>query len=388
MQGPLVFQYAFRICFLTAAIWAVAAMPLWLCAYSGWIVISPAYGAMNWHAHEMVFGYAAMVICGFLFTAIPNWTGRPPLRGWTLVTLVLLWAAGRGAMLVADMLGRPITAVVDLLFLIAVLAVAGREIVAAKSWRSLPVFALIGGLTLTNVWFHAAALSAQPADMAMRAAVGALIALIVVMGGRLAPNFTRNWLAKRNANRLPSPFNRFDAAAIASGVVGIAVWVIAPQGHVTAALAGVAAILMALRLMRWRGWAAWSEPLLLILHIGYGFVPLGFAFVAASALRADLIPGSVAIHAWTVGAVGTMTLAVMTRATLGHTGRALTATGATTAIYAAILTAAGARIIAPFAGDLFFSLLLLSGLCWTLAFAGFAAVYGPFIVAPRLKPAS
>lgn len=387
MPGLLVFQYAFRICFLTAAIWAAAAMPLWLCAYSGWIVISPAYGAVNWHAHEMAFGYAAMVVCGFLFTAIPSWTGRPPVRGGTLVTLVFLWAAGRSAMLTADMLGRPVTAVADLLFLAAILTVAGREIVAARSWRSLPVFALIGGLTLTDVWFHVAALSAQPTDMPMRAAVGVLIALIVVMGGRLAPNFTRNWLSKRNANRLPPPFNRFDAVAIASGIAGIVAWVIEPEGRVTAVLAGVAAILLALRLLRWRGWATWSEPLLLILHIGYGFVPLGFAFTAASAIRADLVPGSVAIHAWTVGAIGTMTLAVMTRATLGHTGRALTATGATTAIYAAILTAAAARVIAPLAGDLFLPLLLLSGLSWTLAFAGFAAVYGPMAVAPRLKPA-
>jgi uncharacterized protein involved in response to NO len=363
-------------------------MPLWLAAYSGWIVVSPAYGAMNWHAHEMVFGYAAMVICGFLFTAIPNWTGRPPVRGWALAILVLLWAIGRGAMLLADTFGIAATAIADLSFLAAVLAVAAREIVVARSWRSLPVLALVGWLTLANVWFHASAFMGGAADMAMRTALGALIALIILIGGRLAPNFTRNWLAKRNATSLPAEFGRWDAAAIAAGVAGVAAWVAAPQGGVTAALAALAAALLARRLARWRGWATWSEPLLLVLHLGYGFVPLGFALLAISALRPDAVPGGVAIHAWAAGAVGTMTLAVMTRATLGHTGRALTATGATTAIYAAILTAAVSRVVAPLAGDLFLPLVLLSGACWTLAFLGFVAIYGPFAVAPRLKPAS
>jgi uncharacterized protein involved in response to NO len=388
MPTPLLFQYAFRICFLSAAVWAAAAMPLWLSAYSGWIAVSPAYGAMNWHAHEMVFGYAAMVICGFLFTALPNWTGRPAVRGWPLATLVLLWAVGRGAMLLADRFGVAATAIADLAFLAVMLGVAAREIVVARSWRSLPVLALIGWLTLANVWFHASALTGGAADMAMRAAIGALIALIILIGGRLAPNFTRNWLVKRNASRLPPEFNRWDAAAIAAGVAGVAAWVAAPEGRITAGLAALAAILLALRLARWRGWATWSEPLLLVLHLGYGFVPLGFAFLAVSALHPELVPGGVVIHAWAAGAVGTMTLAVMTRATLGHTGRALTAGGATTAIYVAVLAAALSRVIAPLAGDLFLPLVLFSGTCWTLAFLGFVATYGRFAVAPRLKPAS
>jgi len=387
MATPLVLQYAFRICFLTAAMWAAAAMPIWLCAYEGWIVIAPAYGGMNWHAHEMIFGYAALVICGFLFTAIPSWTNRPPVRGRPLAVLMVLWASGRTAMLLAEQIGPIAAAVIDLLFLVAILVIAGREIAAGKNWHNAPILVLVGLLTAANAWFHAAALMSLPVDMALRAAIGMLVVLITVIGGRLVPNFTRNWLVKRNVSQLPSPFGRLDATAIAAAVAGIVAWVIAPDGRITAAVAATAAALLALRLARWRGWSTWREPLLLVLHIGYGFVPIGFALLAAASIRPDLIPANVVTHAWTVGAVGTMTLAVMTRATLGHTGRALTATGATTAIYVAIVFAAVTRVVAPLTGDLMTSLLLLSGLSWTLAFVGFVAAYGPIVVTPRLEPA-
>ncbi len=383
MSYPPILQHAFRTCFLLASLWAAAALPLWLMSYSGVITLDSAYGEMNWHAHEMVFGYAALVICGFLFTAIPNWTGRLPVSGWPLALLVLTWLAGRLAMLQATHLGLATAAVIDLAFLAAMIAVAGREIVAGKNWRNLRVLVIVTWLLLANVAFHAAAISGAAADLSLRGSIGALIALITLVGGRLAPSFTRNWLVKQGATALPAPFGKLDAAGIGCAVVGLLLWIVAPDGVATSAVAALAAILLIGRLLRWRGWATRREPLLLILHVGYAFVPLGFLLLAVSAVRPDLVPISAVVHAWTAGAIGTMTLAVMTRASLGHTGRALTATPATTAIYIAIVLAALLRVSAAFALEWRIALIDVAGAAWTAAFLLFAASYGPLLCTAR-----
>ena len=383
MSTPPVLSHAFRICFLLAAIWAALAVPLWLMTYASMLTIADVYGGVAWHAHELIFGYAALVICGFLFTAIPNWTGRLPVAGFPLLSLVLIWVLGRIAMLCAAGIGPAVAALVDLTFLGAVLAVAGREIVAGKNWRNLRVLVMVAWLFAANAAFHAAVLGGAMLDVSLRGAVGALVALITLIGGRLTPSFTRNWLVKRDPARLPAPFDALDAVAIGTGVVALLAWVIAPDGQTTAALAALAALLLIARLARWRGTLTFAEPLLAILHLGYAFVPLGFALAAGHALWPDAIPAAAVIHAWTAGAVGVMTLAVMTRASLGHTGHALTAGPATTSIYLAILTAALLRVVAPFAVDWQHAALNLSGAAWTLAFLLFVASYGPILCTAR-----
>jgi len=385
MSTPPVFSHAFRICFLLAAIWAALAVPLWLMTYAGMFSLADAYGGVAWHAHELIFGYAALVICGFLFTAIPNWTGRLPVAGPPLMVLVVTWIAGRIAMLAAGSIGVGVAAAIDLTFLGAVLAVAGREIVAGKNWRNLRVLVIVAWLFAANATFHAAVLGGAMLDVSLRGAVGALVALITLIGGRLTPSFTRNWLVKRDPSRLPAPFDALDAIAIGTGVVALLAWVISPDGSITAALAALAAVLLIARLARWRGILTFAEPLLAILHLGYAFVPLGFALAAGHALWPETVPAAAVIHAWTAGAVGVMTLAVMTRASLGHTGHALTAGPATTSIYLAILTAAVLRVVAPFAVEWRHLLLDFSGAAWTLAFLLFAASYGPILCTARKK---
>lgn len=383
MPYPPLLQHAFRVCFLFAALWAAAAIPLWLMMYSGTLTLDAAYGGLNWHAHELMFGYAALVICGFLFTAIPNWTGRLPVSGWPLAALVAIWIAGRIAMLLPHALGLPLTAAVDVAFLAAVLAVAGREIVAGKNWRNLRVLLIVAWLLAANVAFHGFALTGAPTDISLRGAIGALIALITLVGGRLTPSFTRNWLVKQGAAALPAPFGPLDAFAIGCGVASLLTWIAMPDGIVTGALALLAALALTWRLLRWRGWSTWREPLLVILHVGYGFVPLGFVLLAGSAVRPELIPSSAAVHAWTAGAIGVMTLAVMTRASLGHTGHALTAASGTIAIYLAILVAASLRICAAFADAWRMMLLDGAGTAWMVAFLLFAINYGPMLCTPR-----
>jgi uncharacterized protein involved in response to NO len=197
----------------------------------------------------------------------------------------------------------------------------------------------------------------------------------MLVGGRIIPSFTRNWLVKQGASKVPVPFNRVDVASILLAIAGLAVWVLWPTAQLTAFALLAAGIAQTARLARWAGVSTWREPLVLILHIGYAFVPVGFVLVAAAILWPVLVPQGAALHAWTTGAIGVMTLAVMTRASLGHTGDPLTADFMTKAIYVAILLAALARIaIIADAGS---GLLVLAAVGWSAAFLGFAVAYGP-----------
>ena len=382
MSMPPLLSYGFRPFFLLAALWGGAAVPLWLLAYRGSIHISNAYGDLAWHAHELIFGYAAAVICGFLFTAIPNWTGRFPVKGGPLLFLVVIWVLGRLAMLGADWIGLAAAAVIDVLFLVAVIGFAAREIIAGSNWRNLRVLVLVAALLAGNVLFHVAILRGDPTDLALRLSIAALIALITLVGGRVTPSFTRNWLVKR-AKPLPSSFGKLDALAIGTTVVALLAWVLAPEAIATAGLALLAAALLVIRLVRWRGWPTWREPILAIMHIAYAFVPAGFLLLGASVAWPDVVPASAVIHSWTIGAIGTMTLAVMTRASLGHTGRSLKASPATIILYAAMLIAALARIAAALAPEFALPLLSLAGAGWSIALLGFAVVYGPMLAAAR-----
>jgi uncharacterized protein involved in response to NO len=255
-SGPAILSAGFRPFFLAAAGWAALAVPLWLALFGGEAAIPSALPPAVWHAHEMVFGYSAAVVAGFLLTAIPNWTGRMPLQ-----------------------LGN-------------------------------------------------------------RLGVATLLMLISFVGGRIVPSFTRNWLAKQRPEvSPPAPFDIFDRIMLATTAPALALWVAAPEAAAAHWLELAAGLALAMRLARWRGQATLREPLLLVLHVGYGWLALGFLLLALDALI-PLLPETTALHALTAGAIGTMTLAVMTRASLGHTGRSLIAGPGTTAIYVLITVAA------------------------------------------------
>ena len=230
-------------------------------------------------------------------------------------------------------------------------AVAAREIIAGKNWRNLRVLIVLGVLIAGNVVFHAEVLINGAADYGIRIAIAAVIALILLIGGRIVPSFTNNWLTRNNPGRLPVPFARFDMAAIAASAAALLAWIAAPAHAASGALLLMAGILQAVRLARWAGERTIADRLVLVLHVGYAFVPLGFLLIGASTWIA-VVPPSAGVHAWTAGAVGLMTLAVMTRASLGHTGQPLQAGPATQAIYGFVLLAAVLRIVAAFAGSI------------------------------------
>ena len=382
---PAFLSYGFRPFFLMAGLWSAAALLLWIVIFVAGDSLPSRFDPLSWHIHEMLFGFVMATIAGFLLTAIPNWTGRPPVSGAPLALLAALWLLGRICCLVSGFLPAWLAAAGDLAFPVLLVGVVGGEIVAGRNWRNLMVVMLVVILLAGNIAFHVEAHVSGQADTSIRVGIAVVVFLISLIGGRIIPSFTRNWLVRENPGRLPVPFGRFDMIIVMAGALALCAWVVAPDHELTGVVLALAGLLHLVRLSRWAGDRTFRERLLVILHVGYVFVPLGFLLNAAAAF--GWVPPSAGIHAWMAGGAGVMTLAVMTRASLGHTGRPLTASPATQAIYAAIIVAAVARICAvihPAYGE---ALLLIAALGWVIAFFGFALVYGPLLLGstPRGK---
>jgi len=386
-QGPALLSYGFRPFFLLGAAQAAIVVALWVPWYLGLVDVPSLLPPVAWHVHSLLFGYVPAIIAGFLLTAVPNWTGRLPVAGWPLAGLVALWLAGQAATLASAHLGARLTAAVALAFLCSVIVVAGREIVKAGNWRNMPVLLIVILLTVAQALFHWEVERFGRADLSQRLAIGAIITLIALIGGRIVPSFTTNWLKRANPGRLPSPLGHFDMLVMAVGVAALAAWIasvrVVVPGWLGGALLMLAGLLHIARQARWAPERCWREPLLAILHVGYLFVGLGFLLAGLAELSQGHVAASAGIHAWTTGAVGTMTLAVMTRASLGHTGRPLTASPMTVGIYAGVVLAAGLRIASALLPEHTMVLLTAAGVAWVAAFAGFALAYGPLLAGPR-----
>ncbi|WP_371126066.1 NnrS family protein [Bradyrhizobium sp.] len=372
-RGPALFSYGFRPFFFFGSVYAGAIILVWLPVFYGQLFLASAFSPRDWHVHEMLFGYIAAVIAGFLLTAVPNWTGRLPLQGRPLMLLFSTWVAGRIAVSISAWIGWAPAAAIDSVFLILLAASAAREIIAGKKWGNLMIVIIISLLAAGNLAFHLEAHFSGLADYTARGGIAVVITLIALIGGRIVPSFTRNWLAKQPPGRMPAPFGRFDAATVGASGLVLLFWVVRPQDRITGGLLLLCGGMHLIRLVRWSGYRTFADRLVLILHIAYAFVPAGFILSALGAF--DLVAPSAGIHAWTGGAIGTMTLAVMSRATLGHTGQRLEASPATQLIYAAVIVAAIARVCAALETDHAGLLLAVSGIAWAMAFLGFAAAY-------------
>jgi len=380
-QGWPLLAGSFRPFFLLGSIYAGLAILVWLPVFHGELTLVSAFAPRDWHVHEMLYGYLPAIVTGFLLTAIPNWTGRLPIQGTPLLVLFAVWLAGRVGVTLSVQVGWLAAAVIDAGFLVLLIAAATREIVAGKNWRNLRVIGMVTLLLTGNIAFHVEAHLRGHAEYGTRIGIAAIVLLLALVGGRIIPSFTRNWLARENPGRLPAPFGRFDGATIAVSAATLALWVAQPAGRLTAGALFVAAVLNIVRLARWAGDRTFRDRLVLILHVGYLFVPMGFLLAGLGAL--DMIVASAAVHAWMVGAAGTLTLAVMTRASLGHTGNALIAWPATQAVYAAVVIAALARICSSLEPGWSEWLLPISAFAWVAAFLGFAVVFGPLLLRPK-----
>lgn len=382
--GPALLSYGFRPFFLFAGIWAAFAMGVWIVLLTGRDPLPIAFAPTDWHVHAFVFGYLSAVIAGFLLTAVPNWTGRLPVVGWPLAGLVGLWLLGRLAVLIGGGWPAWVVAALDLGLSVALIAFLAREIISGHNWRNLPVLSLMTLFAVANGLFHMEAQQGPAQDgYGLRLGLAAVLMLIALIGGRIIPSFTRNWLAKRNATRLPVAFNRADGAVLGLTGVALLAFVIAPYGVVTAILCVSAGLANMWRVARWQGWQTGPEPLLWVLHAAYALLALGFLIVGASAL--DLMPQSGARHIWLAGAIGLMTLAVMTRASLGHAGLPLTASRPVTTLYLALIAATFARLLAGvWPSEIW--LLHLSAALWLVAFGGFSIIYWPILTRPKRLP--
>jgi len=378
----VVFDHGFRPFFFLAGAWSAIAVALWLAMLAGRLESPSALDPVSWHVHEMVFGFAAAAIGGFILTAIPNWTGRAPVAGAKLAGLVAAWLAGRIAMFWSAAIGAEAAAILDLAYLVALCAVAAREITAGGNRRNLPIAGVIGLLAACNLLVHLEQLGvAETAAMGNRLGIAVIVLLVTVIGGRITPAFTRNWLRARDDiahdDTGPREAGWPDRAAIAATALAGLSWGIAPDWTGTGAVAILAAVGHAIRLAGWRGHRTLAEPLLSVLHLGALWLVVGFALLGASVF-VDGLEQTGALHALTAGAVGTMVLAVMTRASLGHTGRDLKAGAGTKAVFALVTLAALARVVAG-AEE---TMLVLSGALWIGAFALFTVLYAPILLLP------
>ncbi|WP_319531341.1 NnrS family protein [uncultured Cohaesibacter sp.] len=384
-QGPAILSFGFRPFFLLGAIWAVVAMVLWIMALSGHVDLPTVLDPVSWHAHAFLFGYTGAIIAGFLLTAVPNWTGRLPVVGWSLTGLVGLWGAGRVGVLFSEALPYWVVLVGDLAFPIVLALMILREIVAGKNWRNLIILLLLAVFTLANLVFH---LEVQNGDYAAqgygaRLGLAAVMLMIAVIGGRIVPSFTRNWLVREGHDQLPaSPMQALDKLALLSSLPAFLLWVLLPEASTTALVLFIVGGGHLVRLARWKGIFTFAEPLVAILHVAYGFVPMGALAMGVAILRPDILPASAAQHLWMAGALGGMTLAVMTRASLGHTGRPLHAGVGTTIIYLAIISSTVIRFVAGLWPEEV--LYHIAGGLWLVAFMTFSVVYGPLLLRPRL----
>ena len=376
MSQPL-WNLGFRPFYLLAAAFAATSVPWWMMQYLGWHVVMPTVD-VNWHMHEMVFGVAIAVIVGFLYTAARAWTGLPTPTRSRLAALAALWIAGRVAMLVAPALPA---AFIDGLFLPCAALPLYLVLKQSGNRRNLFLVMLLALLALANLTFHAAVLHwiTLAPSVPIQAAILIIVVIESVIGARVIPMFTANGAPGTK----PLVHPRRDRVAFSLLIAASLAWMMELPAPMVAALAMAAACANLVRLIGWKPQRTVHVPLLWILHLSYGWIPLGFFLLAAASL--GVVPVSAAFHALTVGSMGGLIIAMMTRTALGHTGRALKAGRAELAMFCLIQVAAVTRLVAALdIGSGRTGVLLIAALCWAAAFGLYVAAYAPRLFAARI----
>ena len=382
------FRGGFRPFFFGGAAWGLAALLLWVVSLSGLMTLPTHFEPLAWHRHEMLFGFVGAIVAGFMLTAIPNWTGRFPIAGRPLAALFCVWAAARLTVLFSEVIPWPAAAATDVGFYLLLACVGAREVIESRN-RHLPIVGLVLLFAFASALDHAGAAGLiADADLGWMLALSLVLLMISLIGGRITPSFTRNWMAKSGlTSGLPTQPARFDLGVIGFTAVALFAWITAPPGALSGGLLVVAACLQALRMARWGGLRTVSDPLVFILHLGYAWMPLGLLLLGLS-VAGFAVPRSAGIHALTAGAMSTMILAVMTRATLGHTGRELRANAATIVIYVLVTTGAALRVSAPFGWIEPVPAMRASAATWGAALLTFLIAYAPVLFRARLGEAA
>lgn len=377
-RGWPLLRLGFRPFYLCAAGFALLAIPLWVAMYLGWLEPDLPIAPMLWHAHEMLFGFAAAVIIGFLLTAGRAWTGLATPRGAALGALASLWIAARLAAFVAP---YPVYAVLDVALLPVIAVVFLELLLRARNRRNLPLAGILVLLALANLVFHLAATGLVPISplTPLHAALGLIVLIECVIAGRVVPLFTANATPGLRL-KVRRPLER---ATLATTGVALALWVFAPAGPVAAAALALAAALNLARQLQWGPRASLGRPILWILHAAYAWIPLGLALLAMA--QVGRVTSSAGIHALAIGATAGLIIGMMTRTARGHTGRPLQASRLEAAAYLLVMVAAVSRVLVPLAAPQWLlHTIACAAIAWSAAFALYLWRFGPWLVRARL----
>jgi uncharacterized protein involved in response to NO len=371
-----VLSYTFRPFFLLAAVSAVVLLGYWMLLLNGLTPPRAGFNALNWHGHEMIVGFALAVVAGFVLSAVATWTGRPPVNGLAVAWLVVTWLSGRLAMFAAGNMPDTVVGALDMLFPLTLCYFVAREIFGARNKRNYKIVAILFVFAAGNLGYHIV-----DSGVAIYFLIHIVLLLVALIGGRIVPSFTANWLRGQGILTLPSNNLVIDRIAIALTVLVGVVVVFYPERSLLAFLAMAAAAMHAVRVMQWCGLQTVRNPLLLILHVAYWWLPVGYAMLGLASLGLVFTPAT-ALHALTMGAIGSMVLAMITRVPLGHTGRPLHASRVTVVAYVVLTLAVIARILSPWAEAGYLSMVNIAAIGWCLAFAIFIQVYWPVLTGP------
>ena len=379
------FAYGFRPFFLLAGIYAVFAVAAWTLMHRGDISVGAGWPPQLWHAHEMVFGFVVAAIAGFMLTAVPSWTGQKGFAGPPLIALTLLWLAGRVGFVAGSALPAGLVVFAELLFLPALILTLAPALLRTTN-RNTPLLLVLAALWMTDAVFLFAADrgNAAMASTALRVAIDIILVLITVIGGRITPSFTANALRRRNVDVSFRSAAWLERMVILAMLAVVVVDVVSAGRATAVPVVAAAAVLQGLRLARWHSLKTLDEPIVWILHVAYLWLPIGLALRAAFEFGG--FPwASHWQHALAAGAAATMILAVMTRASLGHTGRALVAAKPVVLAYVVLLLAVLVRVFGPAMPAVpYATTILVAGALWVLAFLLYVVVYAPILLRSRI----
>jgi uncharacterized protein involved in response to NO len=378
------FSHGFRSGFLFAGIAAVLLVPLWAFSFVSGTPLGSSWPPTLWHGHEMLFGFLGSAVAGFLLTAVPSWTGQKGVSGRPLAVLVSVWLAARLLIATSGWWPAALIAAVDLSFLPLLGFLVAGPLLRPRN-RNAALLVVLGALWLTDLIFHVALIRQNPvlAHHALNIGIDIVLTLVTVIGGRIVPAFTAAALRQQGVEGAVQSRLVLTVLAISAMVlvtVGDIFW---PDSHVAGVIAGIAAIIQATRLVQWRSLRTLRQPIVWILHLAYAWLPIGLALKAAAMLGGYAI-AAFWLHALTIGALTTMVTAVMTRASLGHTGRPLIVHPLITVAYVLLTASAVVRVFGLSGFGLSFPLVVVwSAMLWTTAFALFVGVYLPILWGPR-----
>jgi len=378
------FDYGFRPFFLGACVLALLIVPWWAASLAWRLPLGTSWPPTLWHGHEMLFGLIVAAIAGFLLTAVPSWTGARGFAGWPLMLLAALWALGRIVVATSAIWPPLLVAVLDLLFLPALAALVAPPLVRERN-RNTPLLAVVTALWGANMAFYWGLFRNHPelARHALYLGIDIVLLLVTVIGGRIVPAFTASALKQRGITTPIHVWRGMTPLAIGAMLAVALVDLFRPDSAAAGAIAAIAAVIQAARLSQWRALHTLRVPIVWILHLAYLWLPIGLT-LKALALLTGLPLASYYLHALTIGAATTMIVAVMTRASLGHTGRPLVAARPTVWAYALLVAAVMVRVFGPaWHAVSYVEIVLLAAGLWSAAFALLLVVYAPILLRPR-----